>query len=181
MSDIDHCEENAFKEAMRHVKPLKDKYKRAMPPHHKSELGPVKSTPKLSSESLNFTLSDPPNPKSKHSTISTLFYSRHSLRTTQHRALKRGNLPLATTLDLHGFTLKQARPAVIEFMNKAYYQKQHAVLIIHGKGYRSQASRPVLKHYLNHWLRQFPWVLAFCSAQPKHGGTGAVYVLLKSR
>ncbi|HET8706021.1 MAG TPA: Smr/MutS family protein, partial [Pseudomonadales bacterium] len=38
---------------------------------------------------------------------------------------------------------------------------------------------PILKSSVNHWLRQLPQVLAFCSAQPKDGGLGAVYVLVK--
>jgi hypothetical protein len=32
---------------------------------------------------------------------------------------------------------------------------------------------------VNSWLRQMDAVLAFCSARPNDGGTGAVYVLLK--
>ena len=39
----------------------------------------------------------------------------------------------------------------------------------------------LLKNALNSWLRQIPAVLAFCSAKPQHGGTGAVYVLLSRK
>jgi DNA-nicking Smr family endonuclease len=53
------------------------------------------------------------------------------------------------------------------------------VHIIHGKGYRSVDSHPVLKNDLNLWLRQHKDVQAFCSAPPKSGGTGAVFVLLR--
>ena len=52
------------------------------------------------------------------------------------------------------------------------------VIIVHGKGFRSQ-SKPVIKPLVNHWLKQADEVLAFCSAQPQDGGTGAVYVLLR--
>jgi DNA-nicking Smr family endonuclease len=38
----------------------------------------------------------------------------------------------------------------------------------------------VLKGMVDKWLRQRDEVLAFCSARPVDGGTGAVYVLLKS-
>ena len=37
-----------------------------------------------------------------------------------------------------------------------------------------------LKGKVNHWLMQRDEVLAFCSAPRTDGGTGAVYVLLKS-
>ena len=36
-----------------------------------------------------------------------------------------------------------------------------------------------LKGCVNHWLRELDPVQAFHSAQPHHGGTGAVYVLLR--
>ena len=37
----------------------------------------------------------------------------------------------------------------------------------------------MLKGYVNHWLKELDAVQAFHSAQPQHGGTGAVYVLLR--
>ena len=39
----------------------------------------------------------------------------------------------------------------------------------------------MLKNKLNHWLQQWDEVLAFCSARPVDGGTGAIYLLLKNR
>jgi DNA-nicking Smr family endonuclease len=52
---------------------------------------------------------------------------------------------------------------------------------VHGKGNGSWQKQPVLKNKLNQWLRQRDEVLAFCSARPCDGGTGAIYVLLKKR
>ena len=37
----------------------------------------------------------------------------------------------------------------------------------------------ILKGCTDHWLRELDTVQAFHSAQPRHGGTGAVYVLLR--
>jgi DNA-nicking Smr family endonuclease len=34
---------------------------------------------------------------------------------------------------------------------------------------------------VQHWLARWDLVLAFVSAQPRHGGNGAVYVLLRIR
>ncbi len=50
---------------------------------------------------------------------------------------------------------------------------------MHGKGHGSLHKLPVLKTKVQGWLRQRDEVLAFCSARPVDGGTGAVYVLLK--
>jgi DNA-nicking Smr family endonuclease len=56
---------------------------------------------------------------------------------------------------------------------------KRCVRIIHGKGKSSEGKLPVLKGKVNSWLRQRDEVIAFCSARPSDGGTGAVYVLLK--
>jgi len=51
---------------------------------------------------------------------------------------------------------------------------------VHGKGYRSGARGPILKVAVDTWLRRHPDVMAFTSARPIDGGTGAVYVLLRA-
>jgi DNA-nicking Smr family endonuclease len=53
------------------------------------------------------------------------------------------------------------------------------VRIIHGKGNRSNHKGPVIKTKINNWLRQHERILAFHSARPVDGGTGAIYVLLR--
>jgi DNA-nicking Smr family endonuclease len=57
------------------------------------------------------------------------------------------------------------------------------LMIIHGRGLKSHEG-PVLKNCVVNWLSSgilSSYVLAFCSARPCDGGTGAVYVLLKAR
>lgn len=100
----------------------------------------------------------------------------------QHRLLQRfrnGRLPCSAELDLHGMSSAGARRELLAFLAHCSARRLRCARIIHGKGYGSAAA-PVLKNRLNHWLRQHPGVLAFNSAQPRHGGTGAVYVLLRS-
>ncbi len=41
--------------------------------------------------------------------------------------------------------------------------------------------RALIERGANDWLRRLDGVLAFCSAQPRDGGTGALYVLLKQK
>jgi DNA-nicking Smr family endonuclease len=53
------------------------------------------------------------------------------------------------------------------------------VKIIHGKGLRSRAQGPVLKRLVDGLLRRRGDVLAFASAPPAEGGTGAVVVLMR--
>ena len=55
------------------------------------------------------------------------------------------------------------------------------MLVVHGKAWGSTSDYPVIKSHVNAWLREWPSVLAFCSAATIDGGTGAVYVLLRRR
>lgn len=102
----------------------------------------------------------------------------------QHRVIKelqRGRIPPADCLDLHGLRVKQARSAIARFLNQARERRLRCIRIIHGKGRGSAESQPVLKQKTNQWLRQPREVLAFCSAPPFDGGTGATYVLLSRK
>jgi DNA-nicking Smr family endonuclease len=110
-----------------------------------------------------------------------LFHVRDGLPSTTLRRLRRGAFSIAAELDLHGYTLDQARAALTQFLQDAPRRVNCCVRIIHGKGYGSPQGKPVLKNMLNRWLRQRDDVVAFCSALPRHGGTGALYVLLKRR
>lgn len=96
---------------------------------------------------------------------------------------KMGKGPLTPTrhLDLHGYTLLQARQATIDFLDQAWADGQRCVLIIHGKGGHGDGGMGVIKNNFHHWLEALPFVLAYQSAQPQHGGYGASYVLLKRK
>ncbi len=93
--------------------------------------------------------------------------------------LKRGQYRIGAELDLHGLNRDKAQLAVARFLAQCRDQRAHCVRIIHGKGNGSPNSGPVLKTYLNAWLRRRKDVVAFSSARPADGGTGAVYVLLR--
>jgi DNA-nicking Smr family endonuclease len=106
-----------------------------------------------------------------------LFFARNGVSPKQLRRLKQGKMQIADTLDLHGFTAEIARRELISFIERAYGRNYRCLEIIHGKGHCNQ---PVLKNKINYWLKQLDHVLAFCTALPKHGGAGALYVLIKS-
>jgi DNA-nicking Smr family endonuclease len=82
------------------------------------------------------------------------------------------------TLDLHGFTIIQARKALGNFLEDALNKQCRYICVIHGKG--KPHSMPILKNYVAHWLKQHEHVLAFCSTRPSVGGTGALNVLLRN-
>ncbi|HQU15417.1 MAG: DNA mismatch repair protein MutS [Chromatiales bacterium 21-64-14] len=107
-----------------------------------------------------------------------LLYCRPGLQHRLMRKLRRGQFSMGAELDLHGMTVPMARESLVRFLKMCRGRNVRCVRIIHGKGHGSHARGPVLKQKVNHWLRQREDVLAFCSARPVDGGTGAVYVLL---
>ncbi len=108
-----------------------------------------------------------------------LLFSRPGLQQRVVKKLRRGQFITSAELDLHGMVVTEARQALLEFIAECRAHHARYARIVHGKGHGSSESHPVLKNRLNSWLRQIDEVLAFCSAQPKDGGTGALYLLLK--
>lgn len=92
--------------------------------------------------------------------------------------LRNGQYPMSGNLDLHGLTVREARQAVYRFITQQRALGRRSLLIAHGRGEKSPTPAR-LKSYLARWLLQLPEVIAFHSALPRQGGTGAVYVLLK--
>jgi len=109
-----------------------------------------------------------------------LFFARSGIQQKLQKKLKRGELPIEYELDLHGYNVIEAKTAIYEFFDECKKQHIRYVHIIHGKGYRSEQKIPVLKTHVAYWLPQHSDVLAFSSAQARDGGTGAIYVILKS-
>lgn len=108
-----------------------------------------------------------------------LLFARAGVQPNVIRKLRRGQFSIEAELDLHRMTSDEARQAIAQFLPLMGQNGKRCVRVIHGKGHGSFNNTPVLKNKLNHWLRQRDEVLAFCSARPVDGGTGAIYVLLK--
>jgi DNA-nicking Smr family endonuclease len=96
--------------------------------------------------------------------------------------LKRGQLRPEARLDLHGMTQEEAHRALERCLAAAQEKGKRTVLVITGKG--SGERRGVLRDAVPRWLAEAPnrgRVLATAPAQPKDGGAGALYVLLRRR
>lgn len=108
-----------------------------------------------------------------------LSYRSDCIQDSVYRKLRRGAFAVGAELDLHGLRVADARTAVRDFLVSCRAQDIRCVRIIHGKGKGSDRG-PVLKQSVDAWLRRRSEVLAFCSARSRHGGTGALYVLLRA-
>jgi DNA-nicking Smr family endonuclease len=110
----------------------------------------------------------------------TLFFARPGIQQRKLQQLRRGQLAVGAELDMHGMTAAIARQELVSFISTCRDQHIRCVRIIHGKGYRTDGQAPILKNRINNWLRQHHDVLAFSSTPQRDGGSGAVYVLLRS-
>lgn len=164
-----------FREAMRDVRPLR--HDKVMPEKPRPAPRPRQ---RIIDEGqvLRDMLSDCIEPWEQE-TGEELMFARNGLQHSVLRKLRRGQYAVGAELDLHGMTVAEARQALAEFLHASRFRDLRCVRIIHGKGNGSLHKQPILKGKVNHWLRQWDEVLAFASARPVDGGTGALYVLLK--
>lgn len=92
--------------------------------------------------------------------------------------LRRGQLPIEARLDLHGHTRESAHRILNGFLGAAWDSGRRVVLIVTGKG------QGILRDAVPRWLNENPnrgRILIVSQAQPKDGGGGALYVLLRRR
>ena len=106
-------------------------------------------------------------------------FVRPGLQQKQVKRLRRGQIPVTAETDLHGMRSRDALALLEEFLRDCRDEGLRCVRVIHGKGLGSRDGHAVLKWEVDSWLRRHDGVMAFCTAQPRDGGTGAVYVLLK--
>jgi DNA-nicking Smr family endonuclease len=109
-----------------------------------------------------------------------LLFRRAGVPETILRRLRRGLYRTDYEVDLHGLTATEASARLTEVLREAQQRGMRCIRIIHGKGLRSGTRGPVLKNAVNAQLRRTDAVLAFASARPRAGGTGATLVLLRT-
>jgi DNA-nicking Smr family endonuclease len=97
--------------------------------------------------------------------------------------LRRGQLEIEDRIDLHGLTQDEAHARLNAFLAAASRAGRRCVLVITGTGAWREGGG-VLREAVPRWLNEAPvrlLVLAIAKAQPRHGGGGALYLLLKRR
>lgn len=171
---LDEQETQLFREAVRDVKPLRhDRY--VASPRRRPGRARFARADQLAvlEESLHGEWGDPMAASGE-----ALAFRRPGVQEHVLRRLRRGEYRVQGELDLHGLTVAQAKQVLREFLVAALARHAGCVRIIHGKGLRSGHRGPVLKSTVSGLLRRTSAVVAFVSARPVDGGTGALYVLL---
>lgn len=95
--------------------------------------------------------------------------------------LRKGEIAIEGRLDLHGMVQNDAHAALDRFVRQAWRDGKRMLLVITGKGSLSKGGG-VLRRHVPRWLAEgehAPRVLRIEPAQPRHGGSGAFYLLLR--
>lgn len=107
-----------------------------------------------------------------------------------HKKVRRGKLDIDATIDLHGYRQMDAQTALAGFLVRMRANGARCVLVVTGKGRAIEIGEDyltpqpgVIRRRLPEWLsgqgvREH--VSGYASAHPRHGGSGAYYVLLKA-
>ncbi|MDR1111049.1 MAG: Smr/MutS family protein [Deltaproteobacteria bacterium] len=176
--------EALFLRAMEGVSPLADQNRR-----REAEPLPAQSWKPTSSESEDIAvlrdLADLVSGKSEFDFSSTDELSEAQVKglpaaVMEH--LRQGRIPVQDHLDLHGLTLPEAEEAITRFVTDSVYLRRTCLLLVHGRGHRSPDGIPIIKRNLERLLLKSPikkHILAFTTARPMDGGSGASYILLR--
>ncbi|WP_419825960.1 Smr/MutS family protein [Sphingomonas sp.] len=105
------------------------------------------------------------------------------------RRLKRGTVAPDLTIDLHGHTLAAAHAALDTGLSRAIACDARLVLIVAGRmpreGNRLDSPlRGIIRASLDDWLahsRHAAQIAAVRPSHPRHGGAGALYLILRRR
>ncbi len=140
---------------------------------------PEKDAPSRKPRQESGAVKSPPLPR----TASSSSEQPPQLDARTELRLRRGQMPVQGTLDLHGYNQEQAHELLKSFLIAAHASGKRCVLVITGKGRRGvEDSVGVLRQKLPMWLSMPPLrdiVLKRFDAAPRHGGTGACYIYLK--
>lgn len=166
-----------FQEMMQDVKPLKQDtcinlQKNEVTQTHKIRQHAAVTLMQQTQDGLSIDDAPPVKPED------VISFKRDGVQEGVHRKLRLGKYQLNARLDLHKMTLTQARDEVVGFLRQAQKYDSRSVIIVHGKGAKSNPPA-LMKSHIANWLTQIEEVLCYHSALPQHGGTGAVYVLLR--
>jgi len=101
------------------------------------------------------------------------------------RRLRKGGISPDRTIDLHGHTLASAASALEHALARAVADDVRVLLVITGKPPKPDTKgRGLIRAAIGTWLGSSGYrdrIAAVRNAHPRHGGSGALYVILRRR
>ena len=107
-----------------------------------------------------------------------LFWKESGVQEGVWKKLRLGKYKMEARLDLHLMTVKDARQELNRFLKDCRTNGIRTALICHGRGEHGE-QKATMKSYTRQWLEEHDTVLAFHTAQRHHGGTSAVYTMIR--
>ncbi len=154
------------------VKPLRHKNTVTTPGAVRKKSAPPRAVPPVSADKA---------PAGKAAAVVAEAPGHREVDRRTAQKLKKGRYPVDVTVDLHGLTQDAAHKRMRTVLLNAHARQQRCVLVITGKG-KSGEGTGVIKRRVPEWLNE-PALRAIIlrteTAQPEHGGSGALYVLLR--
>ncbi len=140
----------------------------------------VKSRGKLTSPATKAPAVQPPPANSKSRAPGV------TLDASWDRRLARGSIEPDATVDLHGHTLNSAHAILDQALERSRMRGDRVILLITGKPPRRDSERPhgrgAIRAAVGDWLyasRHAEAIAAVRGASPRHGGIGALYIVLR--
>jgi DNA-nicking Smr family endonuclease len=113
-------------------------------------------------------------------------HSAATLDASWDRRLARGMVAPDRTIDLHGETLSSAYARLDEALGAAIAGGDRLILLVTGRPPRPESERPhargAIRAAVGDWLaasRHADRIAAVRAAAPRHGGAGALYIILR--
>ena len=130
----------------------------------------------------------PGNAKSTGGKVSPGARPSNTLDGTWDRQLSRGVISPDRTVDLHGHTLSSAYALLDHELDTAVRSGDRTILLVTGKPPRPESERPhargAIRAAVGDWLagsRHATHIAAVRATHPRHGGAGALYIVLRKR
>lgn len=102
------------------------------------------------------------------------------------KRLATGAVTPDSSIDLHGYRLEAAHTVLDAALDRAIRRGDRVLLLITGKPPRPESERPHargrIREAVGDWLaasRHAPHIAAVRAAHPRHGGAGALYLILR--
>ncbi len=111
------------------------------------------------------------------------------LDSSWERRIRSGSLTPEMSIDLHGHSLSAAHVRLNHALAAATARGVRVLLVVTGKPPKTdsparQSSRGAIRGEIGHWLETTPYADRIASvrlAHPRHGGEGAIYVILRRK
>lgn len=143
---------------------------------------PVAPTPSAKLASKVMKAAPPPAPPPPGSVVR----SANTLDGSWDRQLSRGLVSPESAIDLHGHSLYSAYDRLDRGLEQAIAQGDRVLLLVTGKPPRAESERPhargAIRAAVGDWLassRHAGRIAAVRNAHPRHGGSGALYIVLR--